>query len=93
MIEDNPTEDQRTYIQCLSQDSTGPGFSNIRELAEAMCGYDLDDMDLHWLHALNRELACMGETWHRSNNRRVLTLSGSLTVSLSVLQGSRPWPN
>lgn len=26
-----------------------------------MCRYDLDDMDLHWLHALNQELDHMGE--------------------------------
>lgn len=52
---------QRKYIQCSSQDSTEPGFVNIKELAEAMCRYDLDDMDLYWLHALNRELDYMGK--------------------------------
>uniref|UniRef100_A0A8C4F520 Jade family PHD finger 3 n=1 Tax=Dicentrarchus labrax TaxID=13489 RepID=A0A8C4F520_DICLA len=52
---------QRKYIQCLSQESTEPGYVNIKELAEAMCRYDLDDMDLYWLHALNRELDRMGE--------------------------------
>ncbi|XP_029988601.1 protein Jade-3 isoform X1 [Sphaeramia orbicularis] len=52
---------QRKYIQCSSQESTEPGYVNIRELAEAMCRYDLDDMDLYWLHALNRELDRMGE--------------------------------
>ncbi|XP_047442577.1 protein Jade-3 [Mugil cephalus] len=52
---------QRKYIQCSSQESTEPGYVNIKELAEAMCRYDLDDMDLHWLQALNRELVRMGE--------------------------------
>lgn len=52
---------QRKYIQCSSQDATDPGYVNIKELAEAMCRYDLDDMDLYWLHALNRELHRMGE--------------------------------
>ncbi|XP_035509860.1 protein Jade-3 [Morone saxatilis] len=52
---------QRKYIQCSSQESTEPGYVNIKELAEAMCRYDLDDMDLYWLHALNRELDRMGE--------------------------------
>ncbi|KAF7650750.1 hypothetical protein LDENG_00121350 [Lucifuga dentata] len=52
---------QRKYIQCASQDSTEPGYVNIKELAEAMCRYDLDDMDLYWLQALNAELARMGE--------------------------------
>lgn len=35
---------------------------SIKELAEAMCRYDLDDMDLYWLHALNHELERMGKT-------------------------------
>ncbi|XP_076870849.1 protein Jade-3 [Brachyhypopomus gauderio] len=52
---------QRKYIQCWSQDSTETGYLNIKELAEAMCRYDLDDMDLHWLQELNMELAQMGE--------------------------------
>ncbi|XP_026200764.1 protein Jade-3 [Anabas testudineus] len=52
---------QRKYIQCSNQDSAEPGYVNIKELAEAMCRYDLDDMDLYWLHALNRELERMGE--------------------------------
>lgn len=52
---------QRKYIQCSSQESTEPGYVNIKELAEAMCRYDLDDMDLYWLHTLNRELDHMGK--------------------------------
>ncbi|XP_069560218.1 protein Jade-3 [Brachyistius frenatus] len=53
---------QRKYIQCSGQESTEPGYVNIKELAEAMCRYDLDDVDLYWLHALNRQLDRMGET-------------------------------
>lgn len=52
---------QRKYIQCSSQEATEPGYVNIKELAEAMCRYDLDDMDLYWLQALNCELSHMGE--------------------------------
>uniref|UniRef100_A0A3P8TKH8 Jade family PHD finger 3 n=2 Tax=Amphiprion percula TaxID=161767 RepID=A0A3P8TKH8_AMPPE len=52
---------QRKYVQCSGQESTEPGYVNIKELAEIMCRYDLDDMDLYWLHALNRELERMGE--------------------------------
>ncbi|XP_070687809.1 protein Jade-3 [Pempheris klunzingeri] len=52
---------QRKYIQCSGQESTEPGYVNIKELAEAMCRYDLDDMDLYWLNALNGELERMGE--------------------------------
>lgn len=51
----------KKYIHCSNPDLTEPGYVNIRELAEAMCRYDLDEMDLHWLHNLNRELMCMGE--------------------------------
>ncbi|XP_067085793.1 protein Jade-3 isoform X1 [Osmerus mordax] len=52
---------QRKYIQCWSQDSAETGYVNIKELAEAMCRYDLDDMDLYWLQELNHELLQMGE--------------------------------
>ncbi|KAJ8407258.1 hypothetical protein AAFF_G00278320 [Aldrovandia affinis] len=52
---------QRKYIQCWSQEPTEPGYVNILELAEAMCRYDLDDMDLYWLQELNAELGEMGE--------------------------------
>lgn len=52
---------QRKYIQCWSQDSSETGYVNIKELAEAMCRYDLDDMDLNWLQELNHELLQMGE--------------------------------
>uniref|UniRef100_A0A8C7VZ69 Jade family PHD finger 3 n=1 Tax=Oncorhynchus mykiss TaxID=8022 RepID=A0A8C7VZ69_ONCMY len=52
---------QKRYIQCWSQASTETGYVNIKELAEAMCSYDLDNMDLYWLQALNAELGHMGE--------------------------------
>ncbi|KAF4078788.1 hypothetical protein AMELA_G00185610 [Ameiurus melas] len=51
----------RKYIQCWSQDCTETGYVNIKELAEAMCRYDLDDTDLYWLRHLNLELLHMGE--------------------------------
>ncbi|KAJ0032129.1 hypothetical protein NQD34_002210 [Periophthalmus magnuspinnatus] len=52
---------KKKYIQCSNPDQTEPGYVNIRELAESMCRYDLDEMDLYWLHNLNKELAHMGE--------------------------------
>uniref|UniRef100_A0A8C6TE56 Jade family PHD finger 3 n=1 Tax=Neogobius melanostomus TaxID=47308 RepID=A0A8C6TE56_9GOBI len=52
---------KKKYIQCSNPDLTEPGYVNIRELAESMCRYDLDEMDLHWLHSINKELARMGE--------------------------------
>ncbi|XP_036401671.1 protein Jade-3 [Megalops cyprinoides] len=65
VIAEKPKENlfsrQRKYIQCWAQEPTEPGYVNILELAEAMCRYDLDDMDLHWLQELNAELGEMGE--------------------------------
>lgn len=65
VLAERPTEvlysHQRTYIQSSSQESTEPGYVNIRELAEAMCRYDLDDVDLYWLNTLNKELERMGK--------------------------------
>lgn len=51
----------RKYIHCSSQESAEPGYINILELAESMCRYDLDDMDIFWLQEVNEELAEMGE--------------------------------
>ncbi|XP_056132117.1 protein Jade-3 [Lampris incognitus] len=52
---------QKRYIQCWSKDCSEVGCVNIKELAESMCRYDLDDMDLYWLHVLNTELNHMGD--------------------------------
>jgi len=52
---------QRKHIQCSGREAPEPGYVDIKELAEAMCRYDLDDMDLHWLQALNRQLDRMGK--------------------------------
>eukprot|EP00063_Salmo_salar_P030363 XP_014005198.1 PREDICTED: protein Jade-3-like [Salmo salar] len=64
-VEEKPKEVlftlQKRYIQCWSQPSTETGYVNIKELAEAMCSYDLDNMDLYWLQTLNAELEHMGE--------------------------------
>ncbi|XP_066562167.1 protein Jade-3 isoform X2 [Amia ocellicauda] len=51
----------RKYIQCSSPEPAEPGYINILELAESMCRYDLDDIDLYWLQELNVELEDMGE--------------------------------
>uniref|UniRef100_H3A0A1 Jade family PHD finger 3 n=1 Tax=Latimeria chalumnae TaxID=7897 RepID=H3A0A1_LATCH len=50
----------RKFIHCSSQDTADTGYINILELAESMCRYDLDDMDLYWLQDLNEELGEMG---------------------------------
>ncbi|KGL81886.1 Protein Jade-3, partial [Tinamus guttatus] len=50
----------RKYIHCSSQEPTEPGYINILELAESVCRYDLDDMDIFWLQELNEELTEMG---------------------------------
>nr|XP_020848527.1 protein Jade-3 isoform X1 [Phascolarctos cinereus] len=50
----------RKYIHCSSQEPPEPGYINILELAESVCRYDLDDMDIFWLQELNEELKEMG---------------------------------
>ncbi|XP_029459478.1 protein Jade-3 isoform X2 [Rhinatrema bivittatum] len=50
----------RKYIHCSSQEPAEYGYINILELAENMCRYDLDDVDIFWLQELNDELAEMG---------------------------------
>ncbi|KAG6926896.1 jade family PHD finger 3 [Chelydra serpentina] len=50
----------RKYIHCSSQEPTEPGYINILELAESVCRYDLDDMDIFWLQELNEDLTEMG---------------------------------
>lgn len=57
----------RKYIHCSSQEPTEPGYINILELAESVCRYDLDDMDIFWLQELNEELTEMGNFTTRSN--------------------------
>lgn len=54
----------RKYIHCSSQEPTEPGYINILELAESVCRYDLDDMDIFWLQELNEELTEMGNSQH-----------------------------
>lgn len=84
---------QRKYVQCSSQESTEPGYVNIRELAEAMCRYDLDDVDLYWLNTLNRELDRMGKGQdhegikHRENQIywTVESLSASSKIKIRAL--------
>ncbi|XP_072900251.1 protein Jade-3 isoform X1 [Hemitrygon akajei] len=50
----------RKYIRCSSTESTDPGYVNMLELADSVCRYDLDDMDIYWLQAANEELREMG---------------------------------
>lgn len=50
----------RKYIHCSTQEPVEPGYINILELAERMCRYDLDEVDIFWLQELNLELLEMG---------------------------------
>nr|KAF6492292.1 jade family PHD finger 3 [Molossus molossus] len=50
----------RKYIQCSLPETTEPGYVNIKEQAASVCRYDLDDMDIFWLQALNEDLVEMG---------------------------------
>ncbi|XP_072433053.1 protein Jade-3 isoform X1 [Chiloscyllium punctatum] len=50
----------RKYIRCSNTEPSDPGYVNILELADTVCRYDLDDVDIYWLHAANEELREMG---------------------------------
>ncbi|XP_041055524.1 protein Jade-3 [Carcharodon carcharias] len=50
----------RKYIRCSTTEPSDPGYLNILELADTVCRYDLDDVDIYWLHAANEELREMG---------------------------------
>ncbi|XP_069748029.1 protein Jade-3 isoform X2 [Narcine bancroftii] len=50
----------RKYIRCSTTESTDPGYINMLELADGVCRYDLDDVDIYWLQAANEELREMG---------------------------------
>uniref|UniRef100_UPI00398E66A7 protein Jade-3 n=1 Tax=Pristiophorus japonicus TaxID=55135 RepID=UPI00398E66A7 len=50
----------RKYIRCSTSEPSDPGYANILELADTMCRYDLDDVDIYWLHSANEELREMG---------------------------------
>lgn len=50
----------RKYIRYSTTESTDPGYINMLELADSVCRYDLDDMDIYWLQAANEELREMG---------------------------------
>ncbi|XP_034149766.1 protein Jade-3 [Esox lucius] len=84
---------QRKYILSWSQDSTEAGYVNIKELAEAMCRYDLDDMDLYWLQALNAELDHMGEgpvdelTMERTMEALERQCHGNMNHAIDTVEG------
>ncbi|XP_069492719.1 protein Jade-3 isoform X2 [Ambystoma mexicanum] len=50
----------KKYIHCSGQEPVEHGYINILELAEKMCRYDLDEVDIFWLQELNIELLEMG---------------------------------
>uniref|UniRef100_A0A4W3JB23 Jade family PHD finger 3 n=2 Tax=Callorhinchus milii TaxID=7868 RepID=A0A4W3JB23_CALMI len=50
----------RKYIRYSTLETSDPGYVNILELADTMCRYDLDNVDIYWLQALNEELKEMG---------------------------------
>lgn len=84
---------QKKYIQSSNQDSTEPGYVNIRELAEGMCRYDLDDVDLYWLNTLNRELERMGKgpPWGCNSSKSTVCflLDSKVTNETSGLKAGR----
>ncbi|XP_038648457.1 protein Jade-1 isoform X4 [Scyliorhinus canicula] len=52
----------RKYIHSSGSEPPELGYVDIRTLAESVCRYDLDDMDVEWLNLLNEEFKGMGMT-------------------------------
>lgn len=52
----------RKYILSSGSQPPEPGYVDIRTLAEGVCRYDLDDVDVAWLELVNEELQEMGMT-------------------------------
>eukprot|EP00062_Callorhinchus_milii_P012660 gi/632959933/ref/XP_007895904.1/ PREDICTED: protein Jade-1 isoform X2 [Callorhinchus milii] len=52
----------RKYIHSSGSEPPELGYVDIRTLADNVCRYDLDDMDVAWLDLLNEELKLMGIT-------------------------------
>ncbi|XP_043530141.1 protein Jade-1 isoform X2 [Chiloscyllium plagiosum] len=50
----------RKYIHSSGSEPPELGYVDIRTLAESVCRYDLDDMDVAWLNMLNEEFIGMG---------------------------------
>ncbi|XP_078066438.1 protein Jade-1 [Mustelus asterias] len=52
----------RKYIHSSGSEPPELGYVDIHTLAESVCRYDLDDMDVAWLNLLNEEFKGMGMT-------------------------------
>uniref|UniRef100_UPI00398E66CC protein Jade-1-like isoform X2 n=1 Tax=Pristiophorus japonicus TaxID=55135 RepID=UPI00398E66CC len=52
----------RKYIHSSGSEPPELGYVDIRTLADSVCRYDLDDMDVAWLDLLNEEFKGMGMT-------------------------------
>ncbi|XP_029448171.1 protein Jade-1 isoform X4 [Rhinatrema bivittatum] len=52
----------RKYIQSSGSEPPEPGYVDIRTLAESMCRYDLNCMDVTWLELINEEFKEIGIT-------------------------------
>ncbi|XP_055499157.1 protein Jade-1-like isoform X2 [Leucoraja erinacea] len=50
----------RKYIHSSGSEPPELGYVDIRTLADSVCRYDLDDMDVAWLELLNEEFRGMG---------------------------------
>lgn len=53
----------RKYIVSSGSEPPELGYVDIRTLADSMCRYDLNDVDVAWLQLANEEFKEMGEQW------------------------------
>lgn len=50
----------KKYIRSSDTESPEPGYIDIKTLAEGVCRYDLNDMDVAWLELVNEEFKDLG---------------------------------
>lgn len=53
----------RKYVHSSGSDPPELGYVDIRTLAEGVCRYDLNEMDVAWLELINEEFREMGNVY------------------------------
>lgn len=69
----------RKYVHSSGSDPPELGYVDIRTLAEGVCRYDLNEMDVAWLELINEEFREMG------NFNKPAALNTSCILSKSTL--------
>lgn len=54
----------RKYIHSSGSDPPETGYVDIHTLADGVCRYDLNEMDVTWLEMINEEFKDMGNLFY-----------------------------